>query len=399
VIIPEGHTPNFALLEAILRGHLVPDRVPIVEGFDREIMAELFGRMTEELDFPFVKADQVKNDAISRRREDPSALLEVSATTVEQTCIQRAVRFEARMGLDYHLDDRPNDYLLTLIRPKIRLAEDTARLARESGTHGSTATGGFRCWAEESTGLIASREDLERFPWDALRLDLEKHYATLEEVLPLGMKAMLCFNFYETVQDQLLGFTNLALLLNDDPGLVEAVADRWGAIILEFYRRGIGRPFVGGIFHGDDFGHRSGTHISPVHLRRIFFPWHKRFAEVAHSKEKMFWIHACGNLREVMRDLIDDVGIDAFHSTQDVIMPVTEFKRRYGERIAVLGGVDMDKLARLDEDSLRRYVRSILDACMPGGRYALGSGNGIANYIPIQNVLAMLDEGARWRPR
>jgi uroporphyrinogen decarboxylase len=32
---------------------------------------------------------------------------------------------------------------------------------------------------------------------------------------------------------------------------------------------------------------------------------------------------------------------------------------------------------------------------MPGGGYALGSGNSIANYIPAENYIAMLEEG--WR--
>jgi uroporphyrinogen decarboxylase len=33
---------------------------------------------------------------------------------------------------------------------------------------------------------------------------------------------------------------------------------------------------------------------------------------------------------------------------------------------------------------------------MPGGGYCLGSGNSVANYIPLDNYLAMVDEGWRW---
>ena len=73
-----------------------------------------------------------------------------------------------------------------------------------------------------------------------------------------------------------------------------------------------------------------------------------------------------------------------------------EFKRRYGDRIAVLGGVDVNKLCILNETNLRDYVRKILDECMPGGGYALGTGNSVTNYIPVENYLAMLDEGAKW---
>jgi uroporphyrinogen decarboxylase len=52
----------------------------------------------------------------------------------------------------------------------------------------------------------------------------------------------------------------------------------------------------------------------------------------------------------------------------------------------------MDKLCRLDQDNLRRYVRHILSACVPTGRIALGSGNSIANYVPVENVFVMLEE-------
>jgi uroporphyrinogen decarboxylase len=32
----------------------------------------------------------------------------------------------------------------------------------------------------------------------------------------------------------------------------------------------------------------------------------------------------------------------------------------------------------------------------PGNGYCLGTGNSVANYIPVQSYLAMLDEGRRF---
>ena len=95
--------------------------------------------------------------------------------------------------------------------------------------------------------------------------------------------------------------------------------------------------------------------------------------------------------------LIKDVKIDALHSFEDVCCPIIEYKKRYGSRIAVLGGVDMDKLCRLDEENLRKYVKNILEECMTGGRFALGAGNTIANYVPLKNYFIMLDEGLKWK--
>jgi uroporphyrinogen decarboxylase len=38
-------------------------------------------------------------------------------------------------------------------------------------------------------------------------------------------------------------------------------------------------------------------------------------------------------------------------------------------------------------------VRDTLEKCHKGGGYCLGTGNSVANYIPLENYLAMLDEG------
>lgn len=52
----------------------------------------------------------------------------------------------------------------------------------------------------------------------------------------------------------------------------------------------------------------------------------------------------------------------------------------------------MDVLCRGSEEQVRAYTRRCIEGCMPGGGWALGSGNTIANYVPPGNFLAMLDE-------
>ena len=91
-----------------------------------------------------------------------------------------------------------------------------------------------------------------------------------------------------------------------------------------------------------------------------------------------------------------DVCIDAKHSYEDSIIPVEEFYGRYGKRIAILGGLDVNLLAGADEYAVRSRVKEILDICVHEGRYASGSGNSIANYCKIENVLAIYDETYMW---
>jgi uroporphyrinogen decarboxylase len=96
-----------------------------------------------------------------------------------------------------------------------------------------------------------------------------------------------------------------------------------------------------------------------------------------------------------MNDLLDDVCIDAKHSFEDVIMPVDEVKAKYGKRTCILGGIDMDLLASGSPREVRRATRKAIRDCAPGGGYAVGSGNTIANYIPMENYFAMLQESRR----
>ena len=99
-----------------------------------------------------------------------------------------------------------------------------------------------------------------------------------------------------------------------------------------------------------------------------------------------------------MDDLIDDVKIDAKHCFEDTIEDVREAKThlRPADRAARRDRRGLPLPRRRSRPSARR-VRETLDVCMPGGGYCLGTGNSVANYIPLDNYLAMLDEGRRWK--
>ncbi len=271
-----------------------------------------------------------------------------------------------------------------------RTAQDTAALQREQ-----------RSWVNQGTGPISSWEDFENYPWPSVEgLDLTV-FERVSEMLPEGMGILVCpsSGVLEICMHDLLGYTNLCYLMYDEPELVKAVFDRVGNIILSWYEQVVGLDKLVGFFQGDDMGFKTATMMPPDFLREYVLPYHKRLADLAHKHDLVYFLHSCGDLSAIMRDLIDYVGIDAKHSFEDEIEPVTVFQERYGQEVTPLGGVDLDKLCRLDEASLRDYVAEILDTCMPRGPYALGSGNSVANYVNVDNYLAMLDEGLAWGER
>jgi uroporphyrinogen decarboxylase len=147
------------------------------------------------------------------------------------------------------------------------------------------------------------------------------------------------------------------------------------------------------IFASDDMGFKGGLLFAPDDMRDLVLEGHRQMAQMAHEADRLYLLHTCGKLTDIMEDLIDDVKIDGKHSFEDTIEDVRSVKATYGSRIALIGGIDVDFLCRADEEAVRERVRSTLEICHPGGGYCLGTGNSVANYIPLTNYLSMLDEG------
>ena len=189
------------------------------------------------------------------------------------------------------------------------------------------------------------------------------------------------------------------MTLHEDLALVKEVVDRVGRLILAAFERFCAMTGIFALWLGDDMGFKTATLISPEHLRQYVLPWHRRYAELAHATGRFFLLHSCGHVEAVMPDLIEDVRIDGKHSFEDAIVPVEEFKKRWGDRVAVLGGVDVDLLSRAPQESIRRRTGEILDRCAPGGGYACGSGNSVTNYVPARNFLTMVEAVHRYNGR
>jgi uroporphyrinogen decarboxylase len=318
-------------------------------------------------------------------KADPEIVAAVMGTSIDRVEKRRWIELEIKFWHQLGYDAVRIRSGLQLPRTLVA-AEDTASLKRAR-----------RDWQSESEGPIQTWDDFERFAWpcpeDADFSEIE--YAAT--ILPEGMKLLVSpYGMLEPLM-WLMGFTPFAMALYDNPELIAALVERIWNIYVPIVEALIGLDCVGGVFTPDDMGFRTGTLIAPEHLRRYVFPYHKRLAEIAHTHDKVYVLHACGNLEAVMDDLIDDVKIDAKHSFEDVIMPVETVKAQYGNRVGIVGGIDIDLLARGSEEDVRVRTRQVLDACMPGGGYILGTGNSVTNYIPIRNFLAMVDEGQRWQ--
>jgi uroporphyrinogen decarboxylase len=293
------------------------------------------------------------------------------------TYLDNFIAFWHRMGYDF-------------VRFEQSLGFDVNRVLAADTAAGSAKQ---RAWADEHTGSIQSWQDFETYPWPSVSEMDFFPFEYLSNHLPEGMGLMTCHagGLFEHLS-QIMSLEGLCLAVYDAPDLVRAVSDKVGELMTAFYRHLLDLDRLIAIFQGDDMGFRTATLISPGDLREYVLPWHQRFAAMAHAQKVPYFLHSCGNLETILSDLISAVGIDGKHSFEDAILPAEDFQARYGDQIAVLGGVDVDILASASPERVRERTRTLIEICGARGRYAVGSGNSIPSYIPVENYLAMVDE-------
>lgn len=238
---------------------------------------------------------------------------------------------------------------------------------------------------------VSDREGLESYPW----MEVEDcDFSALDEygrLMPEGMKLMVSGpnGILENVI-RIVGYDNLCYMLMDDPELCREVFEGVGSRTFKYYEKCIPHPAVGIVMCNDDWGFNTQTMLAPQHLREYVFPWYKKIAELAHQYGKPVALHSCGRLTAIMDDIIDDIKIDGKHSYEDGILPVEQAYDLYGDRLAILGGLDLNFLCQsIPEQVYERACAMLMHTSEKGG-YGLGSGNSIPEYVPLPNYYAMI---------
>ena len=239
--------------------------------------------------------------------------------------------------------------------------------------------------------LITNREEFNNYTWSDPDKGDYRFFKDLEKYLDPGMKFIACGpgGVLENVME-LVGFENLCIMMLEDPKLAKDVFDEVGSRLVRYYEICSGFNSVGALISNDDWGFKTQTMLPPEMMREFVFPWHKKIVQTIHRVSKPAILHSCGNLVEVMDDVIDDMKYDAKHSYEDEIISVEDAYEEWGSRIAILGGIDLDFLVRSSREEIMKRSSNLIEQTRDRGGYALGSGNSIPHYVPYENYFAML---------
>jgi len=328
---------------------------------------------------------------------------ELLLQTLRREPVERPVLFEFMLNLnicrdvaDGYKDPEPGsvEYYRMIVEAFSKLGYDYAPVYTWKSGLFSFPKGEQKTLSSRSQNqgaIITDRKSYEDYRWPDARTANYDIFHKLRPHLPDGMKLLGFSNggVLENATD-LVGFENLCMMYLSDPELTGEIFHGIGTRLVEFYSVVASMESVGACVVNDDWGFKTQTMFPPEMMKSFVFPYTRKIIEVIHGQGKPVILHSCGNLKEIMDVIIEDLKPDGKHSFEDGIIPVEEAYKQWHSRIAIVGGIDMDFLSRRDPGEVYLRAMNLLELTSDTGGFALGSGNSIPDYVPVENYLAMI---------
>jgi uroporphyrinogen decarboxylase len=242
---------------------------------------------------------------------------------------------------------------------------------------------------------------VDRYDWSAVELPTSLHGYFDGEVLPRGRRRfegetlLYGFNgqgtFWMPTGSEMMDFV-VRLFERPEELRAEARAKRDASI--ELARRQVDQG-VDFICINSDYGYNLGPFVSPEAFSWLVTPYLTEIVDALHRMGTRAILHSDGDLRLVLDQLVS-TGLDGYQSIDPQgHMDLAEVKRRYGDRLVLMGNVRTADLQEVDEERIRASVRYSMAHGKPGGRFILSTSNCIFAGLPLDSYHVMLAEYER----
>ncbi len=186
----------------------------------------------------------------------------------------------------------------------------------------------------------------------------------------------------------------LLLTLAMDPDWIREMAETNADLVIETAKMVLDEGFqFDGVFMFNDMGYRKGLLFSPKTYRQVFKPSEKRIWDFFHSRDMKVLLHCCGNINELIPDLIE-IGLDCLQPLEvKSEMDLVQLKREYGHDLAFMGGIDVRAMYDPDPTAIEREIASKIPVAMKGGGYIYHSDHSVplnVSYPQYQRVMELV---------
>jgi len=157
--------------------------------------------------------------------------------------------------------------------------------------------------------------------------------------------------------------------------------------IEKYHNLGIEIVGIGGDFAG------SRPLISPASYRDLIMPELKVLSDKARELGMLSVNASDGDLWLVIEDFLIGAGVDGYlEIDQFAGMDLAILKRRYGDKITLIGNMDCGNVLSFSSpESVRAKTKECLDAGRGSGGHIFSASNAITASVPYENYAAMVE--------
>ncbi|MEN6313843.1 MAG: uroporphyrinogen decarboxylase family protein [Clostridiaceae bacterium] len=188
----------------------------------------------------------------------------------------------------------------------------------------------------------------------------------------------------------LTGMENLLINMLIEPEFVENLLDS----ILEHNLKVIDIALeydIDGFHFGDDWGQQKGLIMGPDCWRRFIKPRVAKMYERVKNKGKFVSQHSCGDISEILPDLID-MGLDVYQTFQPEIYDIGKVKKEYGSNLTFWGGISTQRLLPFAApEEIKSVTREIIKILGKDGGYIAAPTHSVPGDVPPENIVALID--------
>lgn len=140
-------------------------------------------------------------------------------------------------------------------------------------------------------------------------------------------------------------------------------------------------------------GFKQRPFISPAMYKELIFPGHKRSFGFAHSHGLPVFVHSCGFVEPLLPGLIE-AGMDCLQVIEvKAGMDLLKIYQDYGEKISLMGGIDVLKICSNDKKTIDEELESKIPIVKQKNGFCLHSDHTIPPTVNYDILQYMINRG------
>ncbi len=283
------------------------------------------------------------------------------------------------------------------------LREDTETVTRLDGNGAVLRTQKHRDGAPEHIGFtVTCRRDWEemarpfltRRPFPRERL-ARAYYLECRCAAQSSGRALVFYtgNVFSFLTS-LCGHEAILAGMAEDPGWIRDMVEIYAALLVDLQEElfsDCGWPDA--LWYTDDLGYKQAPFLSPAMFRECLLPGYRRTFSHVHAHGIPVVLHSCGYMAPLLPDLLT-VGLDCLQAMEvKAGMDCLALHRLYGDRLALIGGLDARVLESNNRTRIDRELEEKLPLLKLGYGYVMHSDHSVSNLVEYETYAYFVEKG------